>query len=136
MHDLGVGTTHKMNSVVSGIFLPVWQSREYTFGEKINIWRGKWSAHSAAMWNRMLAEDLTSVVPKLELPVYFFHGSYDYTVSYALAKDYFEKLQAPRKGFYTFAESTHSPLFEEAEQGLRILMEDVLAGTNNLADRK
>lgn len=135
MHLLGIGTTHKMKSVISGVFLPVWQSRAYTLGEKINVWRGKWSAHSTAMWNRVLAEDLTSVVPKLEIPVYFFHGAHDYTVSYPLAKDYFEKLLAPRKGFYTFPESAHSPLFEEPERARRILTEDVLAGATNLADR-
>jgi hypothetical protein len=40
------------------------------------------------------------------------------------------------KGFYTFEQSAHSPLFEEPEKMLRILLEDVLAGTNNLADAK
>ena len=41
MHSLGIGTTHDMKSVVTGIFLPSLQSREYTVGEKINLWRGK-----------------------------------------------------------------------------------------------
>ena len=30
-----------------------------------------------------------------------------------LSKAYLEKLQAPVKGFYTFENSAHSPLFEE-----------------------
>ena len=38
------------------------------------------------------------------------------------------------KGFYTFNQSAHSPLFEEPEKMRRILREDVLAGANRLAD--
>ena len=37
MHSLGIGTTHAMTSVVSGVFMPVMLSRVYTLGEKINI---------------------------------------------------------------------------------------------------
>jgi pimeloyl-ACP methyl ester carboxylesterase len=134
MHSLGIGTTHAMTSVVSGIFMPIMLSRVYTLGEKINIWRGKWSAASTNMWNDLLATDVTTMVPKLDIPVYFMSGIYDYTVSYALAKDYFEKLQAPMKGFYTFQHSAHSPLFEEPENMAQILLQDVLTRKNTLAD--
>jgi hypothetical protein len=40
------------------------------------------------------------------------------------------------KGFYTFEQSAHSPIFEEPDKVLRIIKEDILAGVNNLADRK
>lgn len=136
MHKLGIGTMHNMKSVVSGIFLPSWKFPEYTLREKINIWRGKWSAYSINLWNQMIATDLTAKVPKLNIPVYFFHGIHDYTCSYALAKDYFEELQAPLKGFYTFERSAHSPLFEEPEKMQNILKKDVLVGVNNLADSR
>ncbi len=134
MHKLGIGTMHDMKSVVTGIFLPSWKFPEYTLSEKVNIWRGKWSAYSINMWNQMIATDLTAKVPELDISVYFFHGIYDYTCSYNLAKDYFEKLQAPLKGFYSFAQSAHSPLFEEPEKMQYILQKDVLAGVNNFAD--
>jgi hypothetical protein len=39
------------------------------------------------------------------------------------------------KGFYTFEHSAHSPFFEEPERMRQILREDVLTGTNTLADR-
>jgi pimeloyl-ACP methyl ester carboxylesterase len=135
MHTLGIGTTREMKSVVSGVFLPSWLSREYTLGEKVNIWRGKISS-KRILWNQMLATDLTQQVTELDLPVYFFHGSYDYTVTYSETKSYFENLKAPLKGFYTFEQSAHTPLFEEPEKMLKILREDVLAGTNSLADAK
>lgn len=130
MHKLGIGTMHNMKSVISGIFLPSWKCPEYTLREKLNIWRGKCSAYSTNMWNQMIATDLTAKVPKLDIPVYFFHGIYDYTCSFTLAKGYFEKLQAPLKRFYIFEQSAHSPLFEEPEKMQHILQKDVLAGVN------
>ena len=86
------------------------------------------------MWGEMLATDLAERVTELALPVYFFHGIHDYTCSYSLARDYFERLKAPLKGFYTFDRSAHSPIFEEPEKAGRILREDVLAVANSLAD--
>jgi pimeloyl-ACP methyl ester carboxylesterase len=134
MHELGVGTTRDMKSVISGVFLASWLCSEYTLGEKIAIWRGKFSGDKA-LWDKMMTTDLTKLVPRLDLPVYFFHGKYDYTVSYPLAKAYFNELRAPMKGFYTFENSAHSPMFEEPERMKQILQQDVLEGTNSLADR-
>jgi pimeloyl-ACP methyl ester carboxylesterase len=68
--------------------------------------------------------------------VYFLHGVHDYTVSYTLARAYFEQLDAPLKGFYTFDHSAHSPLFEEPDRMREIMLRDVLAGANGLADRR
>ena len=136
MHSLGIGTTHDMKSVITGIFLPSLASRDYTFLEKVNMWRGKSRSGISVMWDTMLATDLSGEVPELDLPVYFFEGIYDYTCSYIEAKSYFENLKAPVKGFYTFEKSAHSPLFEEPEKMQLILKEDVLAGLNSLADIK
>lgn len=84
----------------------------------------------------MIATDLTQQVTELELPVYSFHGQYDYTCSDTLAKADEEELRAPIKGFYTFEQLAHGPLFEEPEKMRSLLLEDVLAGTNTLADAK
>jgi pimeloyl-ACP methyl ester carboxylesterase len=136
MHSLGIGTTHDMDSVITGIFLPSLQFREYILAEKINLWRGKARSGVSALWNEVIATDLSTRVPELNLPVYFFHGIHDYTVSYKLAKDYFEQLKAPVKKFYTFEQSAHSPMFEEPEKMLKILREEILVGTHELATAK
>ena len=44
------------------------------------------------------------------------------------------QVRAPVKGFYTLDHSAHSPIYEEPEKVRRILSEDVLSGTNKLAD--
>lgn len=133
MHSLGIGTTHDMRSVVNGIFVPSWLHREYTLSEKFNLWRGKFSS-KRILWDKALATDLTKQVTEIDVPVYFFHGLYDYTANYTLARAYFEQLRAPLKGFYTFEQSAHSPILEEPAKARRILQEDVLAGKNSLAD--
>ncbi|WP_373551169.1 alpha/beta hydrolase [Haliscomenobacter sp.] len=134
MHSLGIGTTHAMHSIFTGIFLPSLACREYTLMEKINMWRGKSRSGVSSLWDKMLVTDMAKQVPALAIPVYFFHGIYDYTVSYHLAKDYFEQLKAPIKGFYTFRQSAHSPLFEEPEKMRQIFEEDVFVGKNKLAN--
>jgi pimeloyl-ACP methyl ester carboxylesterase len=133
MHSLGVGTTHDMKSIVSGLLLRSLLCREYTLSEKVAMWRGKIFSGSR-LWNTQLATDLTKKVTRLEVPVYFLHGLHDYTVSYPEAKSHYEQLDAPLKGFYTFDESAHSPLVEEPEKTCRIMQEDVLTGAKGLAD--
>ncbi|MBL8152857.1 MAG: alpha/beta hydrolase [Anaerolineae bacterium] len=133
MHRLGIGTTRDMRSVITGVFLRSWLSRAYTLPEKLRLWRGKFLSKST-LWHEFLATDLTQRITRLELPVYLCSGSYDYTVCYAEAKAYFEKLNAPLKGFYTFEHSAHSPMHEEPARMRQILREDVLSGTNRLAD--
>ena len=135
MHSLGIGTMHNMNSVVTGIVLPSFQSPEYTLTEKVHTWSAKATSGIAMLWNDMITTDLSKEVTKFDIPIYFFSGIYDYTCNYTLAKDYFEKINAPVKGFYTFEYSAHSPMFEEPEKVQKIIREDVLTGTNNLADR-
>lgn len=134
MHRLGVGTMHEMTDLMQGLFLGSLQCREYTLGEKVGLWRGKFSAGVSSLWGEATTTDLTRTVPAVDVPVYLLHGSYDYTVSYPLAKVYLEQLRAPVKGFYTFERSAHSPMFEEPDKVVNILRQDVLAGTARLAD--
>jgi pimeloyl-ACP methyl ester carboxylesterase len=134
MHRLGIGTTHEMRSVITGVFLRSLADQDYTLPEKVNMWRAKFQSGVSLGWDEVVTTDLRAKVTELQIPVYFFHGIYDYTVSYTLAKDYFERLQAPVKGFYTFEQSAHSPIFEEPKIAQRILREDVLKGRNSLAD--
>jgi pimeloyl-ACP methyl ester carboxylesterase len=135
MHSLGIGTTHDMKSVISGIFFPSLKCREYTFSEKVNMWVGKSRAGISIVWANILATDLSEKVTELKIPVYFFEGIYDYTCSYSVAKSYFEKLKSPIKGFYTFGNSAHSPIFEEPLKVREIILQDVLRGNADLADK-
>lgn len=134
MHRSGIGTTHDMTSVVSGIFFPSLTNSEYTLGEKINLWRGKMLLNK----NKQLKmkKDLRETVTKLDVPTYFFSGAYDYTVNFKMSEEYLKRIEAPIKGFYLFKSSAHSPIFEEANKVEQIIKSDIFKNTNNLADTK
>lgn len=134
MHRLGIGTTREMRSVITGVFLPSLLCPDYTFAEKVNIWRGK-ILLDALLWNKMLTTDLSKTITSIAVPMYFLHGIYDYTVTFRETKAYFELIKAPVKGFYTFQQSAHSPMFEEPEKLRQIIEQDVLRGTTRLADQ-
>ena len=125
MHGLGIGTTRDMNSVITGVFLESLKNREYTLVEKIKLWQGKASSGVHLLWKKMIKTDLAKEITSLKIPIYFFHGKYDYTTNYNLAKSYFDKLQAPIKRFYSFEKSAHSPMFEEPEK-VRQIMELII----------
>lgn len=126
MHDLGIGTMHHMDSVIKGIFLPSLKCRDYTIKERVNIWRGKVFSRESKMIFSIDDFDARIDVTSLDIPIYFLSGIYDYTTSYALQRDYFEKIDAPVKGFYTFQESAHSPIFEEPNFAMDIFIQDIL----------
>lgn len=134
MHDLGVGTTHNMDSVITGIFLPSLRCKVYTPMERINIWRSKAFISSAPVAIERMEFNAFDTIHSLEIPVYFLVGAYDYTCCYSLQRQYFNVIKAPLKGFYTFDNSAHSPLFEEPEKAIKILKEDVLNKRNALSD--
>ena len=134
MHRSGIGTTHDMTSVVSGIFFPSLTNSEYTLGEKINLWRGKMLLNK----NKQLKmkKDLRETVTKLDVPTYFFSGAYDYTVNFKMSEEYLKRIEAPIKGFYLFKSSAHSPIFEEPNKVEQIIKSDIFKNTNDLADTK
>lgn len=127
MHRLGVGTTHDMDSVITGIFLASLRFPEYTVLEKWNLWRGRSFSRSLGLWeDEILSADVPRQVPRLEVPTYFLACAHDDTCVTSLVEDHHDALDAPTKGFYRFENSAHSPLLEEPQQVRRILQEDVL----------
>ena len=137
MHELGIGTMHEMKSVFWGVFIPVWLCKAYTIKEKVNIWKSKFSlVRKAKFIDELFTMDISSSIPKIDIPVYFFSGKYDFTVNIDLSKAWLENLQAPVKAFYTFENSAHSPLFEEPLRVREIIQKDVLNGRIDLADKK
>jgi pimeloyl-ACP methyl ester carboxylesterase len=136
MHELGIGTMRNMNSIMTGVFYPVWLCRAYTIREKMNIWRSKFSfVNKSGLRAEVLALDMTEEVPALGVPAYFLSGRYDLTVNRDLSEEYFNKLECQLKKFYTFENSAHSPMFEEPERFLEIMVSDVLNGATGFSDK-
>lgn len=76
MHGLGCGTTRDMASVITGVFMPVWQCPAYTVAEKVDILSGM-SFSLRFLWDGFLRTDLTYQIKTLDLVVYFLSGAHD-----------------------------------------------------------
>lgn len=136
MHEMGYGTMHNMRSVFNDIFLPAWICRAYTIREKYNIWVSKFSfINKSGLKEQLIGSNIPAMIRKLDIPVYFISGKYDLTVNINLSSDYLETIESPVKGFYTFNNSAHSPMFEEPLKFREILVNDIFNGTTNLADK-
>ncbi len=128
MHELGIGTMRNMKSVFKDIFLPVWYCRAYTLREKYNIWKSKLILlPKTNLKNQTLTTDFFEAYPEIHIPIYFINGKYDLTVNVDLSREYCNQLIAPVKGFYTFENSAHGPLFEEPGRFREILEREILA---------
>jgi pimeloyl-ACP methyl ester carboxylesterase len=127
MHRLGGGTMRETRSVVRGILLESLRCPDYSLRDTLNLWRGKITSGVSSMWADILDTNLAVAVPSVGVAVCFIHGAHDLTCSREVAQDYFDALDAPRKVFHTFADSAHSPLFEEPERFCAVLRDDVLA---------
>jgi pimeloyl-ACP methyl ester carboxylesterase len=136
MHELGIGTMRNMKNVATDLFLPSLCFSEYSLSDKYHLWAGKSKFGISQNWDKMISTNLIETKNDFEIPVYFFHGLYDYTCSYELAKKYFNEIKAPIKGFYTFDQSAHTPLFEEPEKVNRTLINDVINLKMDLADKQ
>ncbi|MGL4344747.1 MAG: alpha/beta fold hydrolase [Cellulosilyticaceae bacterium] len=132
MMKLGIGVMHHWHSMNQCV-MTVMRYKGYTLKEKLNFPMGS-QFSLKCLWANVLKIDLLKQASELKVPVYIFHGKYDYQVSYKIAREYAQILKAPLKGFYTFENSAHSPCFEEAEKMCAILCEDVLQGKVDLAD--
>lgn len=121
MHELGIGTTRDMKSVISGIFLPSLRCKAYTIGERINIWRGKVNANKFAVTEDAFHFRAVDEIKSIQVPIYFFTGEYDYTCSQTLQKEYYDVIDAPEKKYYLYSDAAHSPVYENPEMTGRIL---------------
>ncbi len=119
MNKYHIGITHSDISMgdMAGAILSF---GGYTFGEKIKYLRGM-AFSSKEVFPIVTDDNLFVSARRFDIHVYIVHGGWDYQVSHNLAKEWFEAVEAPRKGFFTFADSAHSPNIEEPEKFVRIV---------------
>lgn len=87
---------------------------EYNLLDVIRFLQGV-SATQGMLMAEEARTNIVQIVQKLEIPVYFVMGKYDYMTSARAAKEYFDALEAPVKDFVLFQQSAHYPQFEEKE---------------------
>ena len=133
MHELGIGTTRNMRSVITGIFFPSLKCKAFTQKERINLWKGKFASANYPVNKDAHAFDAERSVSEIEIPIYFIIGEHDFTCCASLQKEYFSLIKTPQKRMYLFENSAHSPLYEEHDKARHALLE-IKTLTNSAAD--
>ena len=90
------------------------EAPEYTLGDLFRIPKGL-RLYSRNMTYDVPADTLGVDVTAVRVPVYILAGRFDETSPSVLADGYFQRLEAPRKGFFWFERSAHFPFLEEPE---------------------
>jgi pimeloyl-ACP methyl ester carboxylesterase len=101
------------------MLIPFFIFKGYTLSEKINWFLGSDFSMIHLFPVVQKANFFESSV-KFEVPFYLIQGDYDYMTSTVLAKKYFDVLEVPKKEFFLFDNSAHSPNMEEPEKFVEI----------------
>ena len=113
--------------LVKGLLMPLLKTKEYSLGDIIKYAQGA-TYLTDVMWHDVVAQRLGGI-KKLDVPVVITQGRHDYNTPSALAKAWFDALDAPVKKWVWFEESAHSPDVEEPEKWSRVLAEEISAIT-------
>ncbi|MCA1756246.1 MAG: alpha/beta hydrolase [Bacteroidales bacterium] len=105
---------------------PVINTKEYTLSDKINFGIGSIFSLDH-LWEEIIADNLFETIDSIHIPVYFFHGLYDYQTSYIVAKEFYEQLKAREKQFISFEKSSHCPIFDEPDKFNKTIREIITA---------
>lgn len=114
LNKYGIGHLHRgltTGEMLNALFV----FKGYTVREKINWFLGA-DFSMVHLFPVILDDDLLVSSPEFEIPFYIIQGTYDYQVSQKLAEEYLIALIAPKKNFFMFTNSAHSPNMEEPEE--------------------
>ena len=112
----------------AAILRTLFEFRGYTLGEKINWFLGA-DFSMIYLFHIPMNDNLFISSPRFEIPFYIIQGAYDYQVSQVLAQKYLDALEAPKKEYFQFENSAHSPNLEEPERFIEVFRK--IASENN-----
>lgn len=97
---------------------------EYSVPDKLNALVGSGKSLQK-LWIEVINANLFESHPELGVPFYMVQGKYDQHTVTEVAKDYFDFVRAPRKEYFSYANSAHWPHMKEPAK-YRALLERVL----------
>jgi pimeloyl-ACP methyl ester carboxylesterase len=130
LNKYGIGHLHEGGPTFQDILKTFFMFKGYTLSEKINWFIGA-DFSMVYLFPVILKDNLFESSVKFKIPFYIIQGVYDYQVSHVLAEKYFDILEAPKKEFFTFDNSAHSPNMEEPEKFIQIFREIALENISN-----
>ena len=113
MNEYGIGVSHQ-NISMFNLIRNMLFFKGYTLSEKINYFNG--TLFSLKLFDNAMNDNLFESSASFGVPVFFVQGKYDFATSYTLAREYLDKIEAPKKAFFTFDNSAHTPNLDESEK--------------------
>jgi len=130
MNKYGIGFAHEKTISMMDMAEIILSFKGYTLSEKIKYLKGM-NFSLTTLWNPVVEDNLFESSTTFQIPVYITQGKYDYQVSCTLAREWFDKIEAPQKAFFTFEHSAHGTIMEEPEKFVQIIREIALKNTEN-----
>ena len=130
MNKYGIGFAHEKTISMIDMAKIILSFKGYTLSEKVNYLRGMQFSQTT-LWDSVVEDNLFESSTAFQIPVYITQGKYDYQVSYRLAREWFDKIEAPQKVFFTFENSAHGTIIEEPEKFVQIVREIALKNKEN-----
>jgi pimeloyl-ACP methyl ester carboxylesterase len=93
----------------------------YSLWDIYNRDKGFLQVPSLRLYQEMLSTDLASLGPDFKIPIYFFQGAEDEVTATALAKEYFQSIDAPHKEMVLFDGAGHFAVWSVPDRFLREL---------------
>lgn len=100
------GETSFVPLLLSGLMAP-----EYSLFDALNIARG--SSLSSQLMTYDLPRNLLLAEWRFQVPVALIMGRHDMVTPTALAREYFDRIEAPDKAWFVFEQTSHFPHFEQ-----------------------
>jgi pimeloyl-ACP methyl ester carboxylesterase len=106
------GVYHSTNSYMHEVWMLL-KAREYSFID-FCFWPISSNKSLQTMYPELMQINFFESVPRVDVPVYFLVGQYDYNAPSELTRAYFEGLQAPQgKQLIWFDDSAHDLFFDQ-----------------------
>ena len=121
-HAGGEGVSHNLMMDSIG-------ATEYGLLDKVNWLRGLYEVYTQ-VYPQLADVDFRTQATHLAVPVYFIKGMWDINALNSLVEEYFDILEAPHKELIWFEDSAHTPLWDEPDHFVDVMVNTVLAQTN------
>lgn len=114
----GEGVSH--NLMFDSLLAP-----EYGLVDKVNWLRGLVDVF-VHVYPQLADLDFRTQAAELSVPVYFIKGRWDVNAINSLTEEYFASLDAPHKELIWFEDSAHTPLWDEPQHFVEVMVNTVM----------
>lgn len=115
------GGISRDGKLAAKVFKDMLLNGQYTLFDVVRHVKGQYFSLTR-MRDEVAAINLQNIVDTIEIPIYFCMGKHDLTVPSQPTWDFYQNLEAKEKHWVWFEESAHSPLFEESDKFLDLVV--------------